>query len=244
MVSVGLMAAPLGVAQDPSNAPPIDAWIAGVTQQLKLTPDQRAVLVSYEALISTQNAQGESLTADQFRAMTFPAQLDFVADQLTQDAAKMRTRAEAARHFYEILTPDQRLAFDALGTPTRGTGAQVAPDTKLQALGPPPNNFTNPSHTNPNWLVTPTADNVSRVYPTKALKRRLSGDVLLACTVDTEGYLFDCEVSQETPPAVGFGNAALEITAYMRMSPATNSGVPVTAPILVPVHFGIPTGGR
>jgi len=243
-VALGLAAAPVAGAQDSSKVSQTDAWIAHVAQQLRLTPDQKAALVTYEALLTTQNAQISNLTGDQFRAMTFPMQLDFVADQLTQGAAKMHTRADAGRRFYELLTPEQRAAFDAIGTPTRGTGAQVAPDTEPSPLGPPPDNFTTPGHSNPTWLVRPTEDNLARVYPSEALRQHAKGQALLKCTVDTEGYLFDCEVRQETPPGVGFGNAALEITAYMRMKPATNLGVPVTAPVEIPVNFALPAGSR
>lgn len=241
-VALGLAAASVVGAQDPSKQSLTDAWIANVAQQLKLTPDQKAALVSFEALLTTQNAQVSEMTGDQFRAMTFPMQLDYVADQLTQDAAKMHARADTGRRFYELLTPEQRAAFDAIGMPTRGTGAQVAPDTAPSPLGPPPNNFTAPSHSEPSWLVRPTEDNLARVYPSEALRQHLNGQALLKCTVDTEGYLFDCEVRQETPPGVGFGNAALEITAYMRMNPATSQGVPTTAQVEIPINFAIPTG--
>lgn len=224
---------------DPSQQQ-TDAWIAFVGQQLKLTSDQKASLVTYEALISEQRAQNSSITEDQFQALSFPQQLDFVADQLSRDAAKMRTRADAGRHFYELMTPEQRSAFDAIGRPTRGVGAEVAPNARPLPPGPPPNNFTSPSHTGPTWLVRPTEENVARVYPSEALRRRLSGQVTLKCTVDTEGYLFDCEVGQETPAGAGFGNAALEITAYMRMKPATSNGVPTTSPIEIPINFAIP----
>ncbi|MGH6955999.1 MAG: TonB family protein [Caulobacteraceae bacterium] len=252
-VALGLAAASAAVAQDQSKQPgastgasdsaqkpTAEAWVAYVAQQLKLTPDQTAAFTSYEALVAAQRARRSSLTEEQFRAMTFPAQLDYVADHLTQSAAMMHTRAEAGRLFYEQLTPEQRSKFDALGAPMRGAGAKVAPSAGPLPLGPPPDNLTSPSYTKPGWLVTPTSDDLSRVYPSEAMRRRLSGYALLKCTVDAEGYLFDCVVSQETPPGMGFGNAALEITAYMRMKPATNNGVPITSAVQLPINFAFP----
>ena len=192
-----------------------------------------------EALIDDQAAHARTITADQFRAMTFPERAAYYADQLTADAAAMRARANAARHFYQMLTPDQRTEFDEAAAPKPQAEPHVAPDTRPLPPGPPPSNFTSPARTDPSWLVKPTADNISRVYPLAALRKRLNGEVLLQCTVDYDGYLFDCVVRQETPPDEGFGNAALEITAYMRMKPATKLGVPTASSVEVPVHFSL-----
>jgi TonB family protein len=55
--------------------------------------------------------------------------------------------------------------------------------------------------------------------------------------VDEDGYLKDCNVTTETPVSQGFGNAALEMSAYMRFQPATRYGVPMSSDINVPIRF-------
>jgi TonB family protein len=249
MRAVRLMAALLLVlvaagrvsAQDAPTKPADggNPWIAQVTEHLKLTTEQKAALLSYEALVDQQNARAETTTDDQFRAMTSPERADYFANQLSEGAAKMHARADALRQFYALLTPEQRSEFDEAGAP-RKPAAHVASDTRPAPLGPPPNNFTTPNHTDPTWLVRPTQDNISRVYPTEALRKQLDGHVMLQCTVDTEGYLFNCVVREETPAGSGFGNAALEITAYIRMTPATSLGLPTASSVEVPINFLLP----
>ena len=45
------------------------------------------------------------------------------------------------------------------------------------------------------------------------------------------------------PEGQGFGNAALEMTGYMRMYPATRYGVPVRGSVTMPVRFHPPGSG-
>lgn len=111
-----------------------------------------------------------------------------------------------------------------------------APSAAEEEGPPSPPNYSMPSHTDPVWLSKP-GDVLARLYPSAALAQRLLGKVLLHCTVDVSGYLFDCTVESETPAHVGFGNAALEATGYMKMRPATQYGVPVPSPINIPLTF-------
>jgi len=86
-------------------------------------------------------------------------------------------------------------------------------------------------------MVKPRGDDVARVFPAAALKGKITGSALMTCAVDEDGYLADCVIDEETPAGMGFGNAALEVSAYMRMFPATNYGVPVRSTVTVPIKF-------
>ena len=196
---------------------------------------QQAAFLGYEALISQVPDGSGGMTTEQFDAMSLPQRLDYMADHIADDATKLRTRADAARHFYEVLSVDQRAQFDAATAPPVSHAAVAPDETPLAASAA--KNYSLPSHTDPGWLVKPTADNISRVYPVDAQRHHIKGNVVLTFRVDTDGYLADCVVNQETPQGAGFGNAALEITAYMRMQPATNYGVPVESAVTVPIGF-------
>jgi protein TonB len=71
----------------------------------------------------------------------------------------------------------------------------------------------------PRWLSQPTAEEMSRLYPQTAIDRDLTGDVSLMCAVVATGKLTDCKVMRETPAGAGFGQAAVKLSAYFRMTP-------------------------
>ncbi len=208
-----------------------EAFTAKAATQLNLNTQQRAALQAYEDLIA-ERPSAASIDPAAFRAMSQPQQLDYVAAGAEVIVTRMRAAAAAAHRLYALLTADQCKAMDALMSPPPGSPA------------PPPTEQTAPavfnkllSHTSPDWLVRPTADDISRVYPRDARRRHIVGSAVLQCTVDVNGYLSDCMVSDETPNDAGFGNAALEITAYIRMTPATTFGVPVESAVNVPIKF-------
>jgi TonB family protein len=236
----GVVAARTACAQSAAEgATAFAAWNAQLIPHLKLTSEQQAALLDYEATIGGPPAEQVTLDSDQFRAMTLPQRLDFLADHIATDAAKARSRADAAHKFYAALTPDQRLQFDTATLPPQGHPGVAADATPLSA--PVDENYSLPSHTNPDWMVRPSPDDMSRVYPSDAMQHHVTGNAVLVCVVDENGYLTECVVESETPKDAGFGNAALEITAYMRMKPATNYGVPVRSRVTVPIKFQFPT---
>ena len=63
---------------------------------------------------------------------------------------------------------------------------------------------------------------------------------MIVCVADEDGYVADCVVKGEEPAGMGFRNAALEATAYMRMTPATDYGVPVRSSVAAPLKFTPP----
>jgi TonB family protein len=226
-------------AQGPSGgATRFTDWNARIVASLGLDGRQQAALLAYEAKLTDMPGQSPAPSAEQFRALSLPQRLDYMADHMALDVSGLRARADAARRFYALLTPAQRTQFDEATEVERTNPGLAAAPTPLSA--PSDLNYALPSHTNPDWMVKPTADELSRVYLTLASRNGVTGEAVLQCTADEDGYLADCVVNSETPAGAGFGNAALEMTAYMRMRPATNYGVPVSSAVIVPLHFAIP----
>ena len=92
----------------------------------------------------------------------------------------------------------------------------------------------------PHWLSVPSAADLSRYYPQRAVDRDLSGQVTLQCLVSATGQVRDCQVAEETPKDVGFGQAAKKLSPYFRMSPRTEDGTPVDgASVRIPLRFNL-----
>jgi TonB family protein len=221
----------------PGAVPSFTAWNARIIESLKLDTDQQAALLVYEAALAPRPVS--SATTDQLRAMSLPTRLDYAADHMALDVARLRTRADAARHFYAALSAEQQKLFDAATAPPAANLAPSAaePDEDLPAVKA---NYRLPSHTDANWQVMPSGNDLARVYPSKASRESISGRVVLDCVADEAGYLTECVVRSEAPEGEGFGNAALEMTAYMRMRPATEYGVPIRSPVTIPIKFEVP----
>jgi TonB family protein len=62
-----------------------------------------------------------------------------------------------------------------------------------------------------------------RYYPTQALERRIEGRAVLDCTLTQEGALQGCQVIEETPQNMRFGDAALRIACHIRVTETTPS---------------------
>ena len=93
--------------------------------------------------------------------------------------------------------------------------------------------------TNPDWLRKPTGQDISGVWPSEAMRRRIGGAVRLKCEVDTDGLLQLCSVDAEDPPGMGFASAALALTPKFLFRPAKMDGKPVSAWVVIPIKFSM-----
>lgn len=57
----------------------------------------------------------------------------------------------------------------------------------------------------------PSAAELTRAYPERALERGLSGEATVLCYVGLNGRLDDCDIAEESPAGMGFGRAAVRL---------------------------------
>jgi TonB family protein len=93
---------------------------------------------------------------------------------------------------------------------------------------------------NPDWLVKPDAEMIASHYPPFALWLEVTGRAVIACKVSPQGRLFDCEVVEETPAALGFGKAAVEMASGFLMQPRISGGKAVEGSVRIPLAFTLP----
>lgn len=99
---------------------------------------------------------------------------------------------------------------------------------------------TPPVITRPRWASQPSAAQMERAYPRRALTDGISGSAAMNCLVSASGALSDCSVASETPRGQGFGRAASGLTQYFRMSPGTVDGQPIDgARVTFTVRFAV-----
>jgi TonB family protein len=212
-----------------------DQWVSAEAARLQLDGDQVLALKAYATGADARPKGDAALSADQFHALTAKQRFAYLIQHIEADLAAARAQEATFERFYAVLSADQRARFDAETTSEKTRPALAAAETPQPAPELP--DYSLPSHVDADWLVRPSAEDVARVYPSAALKAQVSGRVDLSCVADENGYLTDCIVNSDTPPGQGFGNAALEITAYFRMRPATNYGIPTRSTVRVPINF-------
>jgi TonB family protein len=93
--------------------------------------------------------------------------------------------------------------------------------------------------TKPEWLSTPSGDDMAKVYPPRAQRMNQAGAASIRCTIDTAGSLQDCVVVRESPAGFGFGAAALSLAAYFKMKPAQRDGRPIKSVLTIPIRFAL-----
>ncbi|OJU13759.1 MAG: hypothetical protein BGN86_15400 [Caulobacterales bacterium 68-7] len=91
------------------------------------------------------------------------------------------------------------------------------------------------------WQGAPTAEDLRRVYPQRALAAHLGGTAVLDCEIGLDGYLKACLVVSETPRGYDFGQAALAVAGKYRMEPKMTGGRPTAGGrTRLPVVFSTP----
>lgn len=89
----------------------------------------------------------------------------------------------------------------------------------------------------PHWIQLPSEAEVARAYPAAARGR--TGEAVLACTLDADGWLRGCRIAAERPQGLGFGQAALSLVGRFKMSPLTAAGDSVEGrQVEAPIFFG------
>ena len=92
--------------------------------------------------------------------------------------------------------------------------------------------------THPDWTHIPSGDDVNTVYPAVASSLRASGRAEMQCEVRTDGKVENCVVVEETPPGLGFGEAALKLSDKFEMRPELIDGKAVGgAKVNIPIRF-------
>ena len=98
-----------------------------------------------------------------------------------------------------------------------------------------------PLITQPLWKATPSTLDFLRAYPDKPRRDRIGGRAVVQCGVRTDGGMEGCALVSEEPAGLGFGDAALKLTATMVLHPQTRAGADVAGgTIQVPIRFAAP----
>ena len=112
--------------------------------------------------------------------------------------------------------------------------ASLAPTAEAGTIAKPP---AEEMHiiTKPDWISIP---NVARFVPKIAYEQHQSGRAILRCKITAAGTLERCVATVETPPGMGFGEAALLAAPSFKMKPLTKDGEPVDGKYInIPVVF-------
>lgn len=101
-----------------------------------------------------------------------------------------------------------------------------------------PIRFANPTQMQAGFRRMPSTDDMAKVYPKKALGRKVAGQAVIDCGVATDGNLYDCALSSETPMNYEFGQAALQLAPLFNLEPRMKDGKPVRYAVSIPIKFG------
>jgi protein TonB len=94
--------------------------------------------------------------------------------------------------------------------------------------------------TSPSWVRQPSADQLMRAYPDRALRAEVGGLATVNCLVQPNGRVADCSLTSETPGGYGFGRAAQGLTRYFQISPRTVNGAAVGSRVNIAIRFNPP----
>jgi len=92
---------------------------------------------------------------------------------------------------------------------------------------------------NPSWSRQPSADQMMRAYPQRALAAEVAGSASLNCLVLPTGAVADCNVTRETPGGHGFGRAAQDLSRHFRVNPRTVNGAAEGSRVSINLRFSL-----
>jgi protein TonB len=93
---------------------------------------------------------------------------------------------------------------------------------------------------NPSWSRQPSAEQMTRAYPSRAIAGGVAGSASLNCLVLPNGSVTDCNVTRETPGGYGFGRAAEGLSRHFRVNPRTVNGAPEGSRVNINLRFNPP----
>jgi TonB family protein len=92
--------------------------------------------------------------------------------------------------------------------------------------------------TPPSWRHKPTPNDLLAVWPRVAMEKNINGKAVIECKITVQGALYDCTPLSESPAGMGFGLAAVAISAQFTMNPPTHNGQPVGGEtVRIPINF-------
>jgi periplasmic protein TonB len=94
--------------------------------------------------------------------------------------------------------------------------------------------------TNPSWIRQPSAAQLLRAYPDRAVQAGVGGRATLNCLVQPNGRVTDCNLLAETPGGYGFGSAAQGLTRHFQINPRTVDGAAVGSRVNIGIRFSPP----
>ena len=95
----------------------IEAKARALHQILNIRPDQDGAFQALLATMQPREGKGEMAMHDDqdgMDQMTAPQRLDRMAARMSDRQAEFQRHADAVRHLYAVLSPDQQRVFDAL----------------------------------------------------------------------------------------------------------------------------------
>ncbi|MDO9587658.1 MAG: TonB family protein [Brevundimonas sp.] len=93
---------------------------------------------------------------------------------------------------------------------------------------------------NPSWSRQPSADQLMRAYPDRAITVGVAGSASLNCLVLPSGAVTDCNVTRETPGGYGFGRAAQSLSRHFVVNPRTVNGAAEGSRVSINLRFALP----
>lgn len=94
--------------------------------------------------------------------------------------------------------------------------------------------------TNPSWSRQPSAEQMMRAYPERAIAAGMAGSASLNCLVLPSGAVTDCNVMRETPGGYGFGRAAQSLSRHFRINPRMVNGSAEGSRVNINLRFNLP----